>query len=39
LALGYVLNHQPDQPSHNARLTEAVHDPARLRIDYELRSR
>jgi hypothetical protein len=39
VALGYVLNHQPDQPSLNARLTEAVHDPARLRIDYELRSR
>ncbi|MGZ5094595.1 MAG: hypothetical protein ACXWIP_25625 [Burkholderiales bacterium] len=39
VALGYVLNRPPDKPSLNARLTEAVHDPARLRIDYELRSR
>lgn len=39
VALGYILNRQPDHSSVNARLTEALRDPARLRIDYELRNR
>jgi uncharacterized protein YneF (UPF0154 family) len=39
VALGYLLNRQPDHSSLSASLTEAARDPARLRIDYELRNR
>jgi hypothetical protein len=39
IALGSLLSRPVPTPGRNAQLTEAVHDPARLRIDYELRKR
>jgi hypothetical protein len=39
VALGYLLNRQPDYSSLSARLTNGVRDSIQLRIDHDLRKR